>query len=181
MAKFKSYSQTYIKNVERFHKQAHRMSRLSLIYDTYNRTYYARGKRRNLLVNQFNIYKNINPLELSNSELSKVLTANAKAIRSLGFNSSMKGDLAEAAVLTELNNEAYRVVDFAESESEEYDAEYLSNEQDRVFGDMLYNNLKELRLTKYQLDQALKRSILPEETIKEVRAKVIKYWEKLRK
>ena len=113
------------------------MESLERAYSVHNQRYYGKAKRHNLLSNQYEVYKNINPLELSSSELSRVLKENAKAIKELGFNSSMKGDLAEASVLVELNNESYITTDWGDSEGEEYDREYLQNEQDRVFGEIL--------------------------------------------
>ena len=93
----------------------------------------------------------------------------------------MKGDLAEASVLVELNNESYITTDWGDSEGEEYDREYLQNEQDRVFGEILANSLKGLRLTNAQLDRVLNRSVLPDYVIEDVRDELVSYFKKLRK
>lgn len=175
------YSNTFIKNVERFNKQRTRMEKIQRAYDTHTQRYYAKSKRRNLLSNQYDMYKNINPLDLTPNQLNTLLRENARAIRQLGFNSDMNGDLAEASVLVELNNEAYVVVDFGDSEGTEYDSDYLSNEQNRIFSELLINSLKELRLTRYQLDKVLNRSILPNHVIDEVKEELLDYWKKLRK
>lgn len=175
------YSKTYLQNVERFYKQRERMSKLQQAYETHTQRYYAKSKRHNLLSNQYDQFNSINPLKLKPSQLNKLLRDNARTIRELGFNSKMSGDMAEASVLTELNNEAYSVVDFGDSEGDEYDLEYVYNEQDRVFGEILTNSLKELRLTPYQLDKVLSRSILPDYIIDDVRSEILEYWSKLRK
>ena len=174
-------SDTYFKNVKRFREQKSRMERLERAYDVHNQRYYGKAKRHNLLSNQYEVYKNIDPYDLSPSELNRVLKENAKAIKELGFNSSMKGDLAEASVLVELNNESYITTEWGDSEGEEYDREYLQNEQDRVFGEILANSLKGLRLTTYQLDRVLNRSVLPDYVIEDVREELISYFKKLRK
>lgn len=176
-----SYSNTFIKNVERFNKQKARMAKIQQAYDTHTQRYYGKAKRHNLLSNQYDTYKNINPLSLKPNQLNKLLKDNAKAIRELGFNSKMSGDMAEASVLTELNNEAYTVIDFADSEGAEYDSDYVSNEQNRIFGEILTNSLKELRLTRYQLDKVLDRSILPDYIKEDVKEELLEYWAKLRK
>lgn len=175
------YSKTYLKNVERFYKQKERMSKIQTAYDTHTQRYYAKSKRHNLLSNQYEQFNNINPLSLKPSQLNQLLRDNAKAIRELGFNSSMTGDLAEASVLVELNNEAYTVVDFSDSEDSFYDAEYLSSEQDRVFGEILRDSLLELRLTPYQLEKVLSRSILPDYIVDMVKDAVLNHYKKLRK
>lgn len=174
------YSNTFIRNVERFNKQKARMEKLQMAYEAHNQRYYAKAKRHNLLSNQYDIYKNINPFDLKPNQLNNLLRENARAIRELGFNSNMTGDLAEASVLVELNNEAYSVVDFP-SEGEEYDMDYLISEEVRVFSEILINSLKELRLTRYQLDKVLSRSILPDYAIDNVREELLEYWKKLRK
>lgn len=175
------YSSTFLKNIERFYKQRDRMNKIQQAYETHTQRYYAKSKRHNLLSNQYDAFNTINPLELSSSQLNKLLKDNAKVIKELGFNSSMAGDMAEASVLVELNNESYLVVDFGDSEGEEYDAEYVYMEQDRVFGEMLLNSLKELRLTPYQLDRVLGRSLLPDYIVEEVRDELLEYYRKLRK
>lgn len=184
MAKKKTtYSTTFIRNIERFNKQRARMEKLQMAYDAHNQRYYAKAKRQNLLSNQYDIYKNINPFDLKPNELNKLLRDNARVIRELGFNSNMKGDLAEASVLVELNNEAYNVVDFGKSEGTEYDFDlaYLIAEEDRVFGEILTNSLKELRLTRYQLDKVLKRSFLPQHVLEDVKWELLYFWKILRK
>lgn len=182
MGKLKhKYTSTYVSNVNRFNKQKARMESLERAYSVHNQRYYGKAKRHNLLSNQYEVYKNINPLDLSPGELNRVLKENARAIKELGFNSSMKGDLAEASVLVELNNESYITVDWGDSEGEEYDREYLQNEQDRVFGEILTNSLKSLRLTRYQLDRVLNRSVLPDYVIEDVREELLSYYKKLRK
>lgn len=175
------YSSTFIKNVERFNKQRARMEKIQQAYETHTQRYYGKAKRHNLLSNQYDQYRSINPLKLKPNQLNKLLRENARAIRELGFNSRLEGDLAEASVLTELNNEAYQVIDFMDSEGEEYDADFASSEQDRVFGEMLANSLKELRLTRYQLDKVLDRSILPDYVKEDVKSEVIEHYKKLRK
>lgn len=182
MAKLKhKLSNTYFENVQRFKKQKSRMEHLERAYNVHNQRYYGKAKRHNLLSNQYEVYKNIDPYDLSPGELNRMLKENAKAIKELGFNSSMKGDLAEASVLVELNNESYITTDWGDSEGEEYDREYLQNEQDRVFGEILANSLKGLRLTKYQLDRALSRSVLPDYVLEDVREELLSYFKKLRK
>lgn len=182
MGKLKhKYTNTYVNNVKRFRKQKTRMESLERAYNVHNQRYYGKAKRHNLLSNQYEVYKNIDPLDLSPGELNRILKENAKAIKELGFNSSMKGDLAEASVLVELNNESYITTDWGDSEGEEYDREYLQNEQDRVFGEILTNSLKGLRLTKYQLDRVLQRSVLPDYVVEDVREELLSYYKKLRK
>ena len=181
MGKLKhKYTPTYFKNVDRFYKQKSKMESLERAYNVHNQRYYGKSKRHNLLSNQYEVYKNIDPGRLSPSELNRVLKENAKVIKELGF-TSMSGDLAEASVLVELNNESYITTDWGDSEGEEYDREYLQNEQDRVFGEILANSLKGLRLTKYQLDRALSRSVLPDYVLEDVREELISYFKKLRK
>lgn len=175
------FTDTYLKNIQRFKKQKSRMESLERAYDVHNQRYYGKAKRHNLLNNQYEVYKNIDPYDLTPGELNRVLKENSKAIKELGFNSSMKGDLAEASVLVELNNESYITTEWGDSEGEEYDREYLQNEQDRVFGEILANSLKSLRLTKYQLDRILNRSVLPDYVIEDVREEVLSYYKKLRK
>ena len=174
------FTDTYLKNIQRFKKQKSKMERLELAYNVHNQRYYGKAKRHNLLSNQYEVYKNIDPYELSPTELNRVLKENARAIKELGF-SRMAGDLAEASVLVELNNESYITTDWGDSEGEEYDREYLQNEQDRVFGEILANSLKSLRLTTAQLDRLLNRSVLPDYVIEDVREELISYWKKLRK
>lgn len=174
------YSKTYLKNVERFERQRERMRKIQTAYDTYSKSYYGKSKRHNLLSNQYEAL-NRNPLSLTPSALNKILRDNARAIRELGFNSRMSGDLAEASVLTELNNESFSVVDFSESEADEYDLDFIQSEQERVFGDMLFESLKNLRLTHYQLDRVLSRSILPDYITGEVKDKLLDFWKKLRR
>ena len=174
------YTDTYFKNVDRFYKQKSKMESLERAYNVHNQRYYGKAKRHNLLSNQYEVYKNIDPGRLSPSELNRVLKENARVIRELGF-TSMSGDLAEASVLVELNNESYITTDWGDSEGEEYDREYLQNEQDRVFGEILANSLKGLRLTKSQLDRALSRSVLPDYVLEDVREELISYFKKLRK
>ena len=174
------YTETYFKNVKRFQKQKSKMESLERAYNVHNQRYYGKAKRHNLLNNQYEVYKNIDPYDLSPTELNRVLKENARVIRELGFN-SMSGDLAEASVLVELNNESYITTDWGDSEGEEYDREYLQNEQDRVFGEILANSLKGLRLTKYQLDRALSRSVLPDYVLEDVREELVSYFKKLRK
>lgn len=182
MGKLKhKYTTTFVNNINRFNKQKARMESLERAYNVHNQRYYGKAKRHNLLSNQYEIYKNINPHDLTPGELNRVLKENTKAIKELGFNSSMKGDLAEASVLVELNNESYITTDWGDSEGEEYDREYLQNEQDRVFGEILTNSLKELRLSKYQLDTVLSRSVLPDYVVEDVREEVLSYYKKLRK
>ena len=181
MGKLKhKYTPTYFKNVDRFYKQKSKMESLERAYNVHNQRYYGKAKRHNLLSNQYEVYKNIDPGRLSPSELNRVLKENARVIRELGFN-SMSGDLAEASVLVELNNESYITTDWGDSEGEEYDREYLQNEQDRVFGEILTNSLKGLRLTERQLDRALSRSVLPDYVLEDVREELISYFKKLRK
>ena len=181
MGKLKhKYTPTYFKNVDRFYKQKSKMESLERAYNVHNQRYYGKAKRHNLLNNQYEVYKNIDPGRLSPSELNRVLKENARVIRELGFN-SMSGDLAEASVLVELNNESYITTDWGDSEGEEYDREYLQNEQDRVFGEILTNSLKGLRLTTYQLDRALSRSVLPDYVLEDVREELVSYFKKLRK
>ena len=181
MGKLKhKYTETYFKNVKRFQKQKSKMESLERAYNVHNQRYYGKAKRHNLLSNQYEVYKNIDPYDLSPAELNRVLKENARAIKELGF-TSMKGDLAEASVLVELNNESYITTDWGDSEGEEYDREYLQNEQDRVFGEILTNSLKGLRLTKYQLDRALSRSVLPDYVLEDVREELLSYFKKLRK
>ena len=181
MGKLKhKYTETYFKNVKRFQKQKSKMESLERAYNVHNQRYYGKAKRHNLLNNQYEVYKNIDPYDLSPGELNRMLKENARVIRELGFN-SMSGDLAEASVLVELNNESYITTDWGDSEGEEYDREYLQNEQDRVFGEILANSLKGLRLTKYQLDRALSRSVLPDYVIEDVREELVSYFKKLRK
>lgn len=175
------YSETFIKNVERFNKQRQRMEKIQRAYNVHTQQYYGKSKRRNLLSNQYDTYKNINPLSLKPSQLNQLLKDNARVIRELGFNSSLSGDLAEASVLTELNNESFSVVDFGDSEGYEYDKDYAMREQERVFSEILYNSLKELRLSRYQLDKVLSRSILSDYTIQEVKNNLLEYWRRLRK
>lgn len=182
MSKLKhKFTDAYLKNIQRFKKQKSRMESLERAYNVHNQRYYGKAKRHNLLNNQYEVYKNIDPYDLSPGELNRVLKENARAIKELGFNSSMKGDLAEASVLVELNNESYITTDWGDSEGEEYDREYLQNEQDRVFGEILTNSLKSLRLTRYQLDRVLNRSVLPDYVIEDVREEVLSYYKKLRK
>lgn len=181
MAKKKKYSQTFINNIERFNKQKLRMDKLQRAYNIHNQRYYAKAKRHNLLSNQYEIYNRINPFDLTHKQLNNLLKDNARAIKQLGFNSKMSGDLAEASVLTELNNEAFNVSDFSDSEGSEYDGQYLTFEQERLFGEILATSLKELRLTRYQLDKVLDRSILPDYIKKDVREELLEYWKKLRK
>lgn len=181
MGKLKhKYTETYFKNVKRFQKQKSKMESLERAYNVHNQRYYGKAKRHNLLNNQYEVYKNIDPYDLSPTELNRVLKENARVIRELGFN-SMSGDLAEASVLVELNNESYITTDWGDSEGEEYDREYLQNEQDRVFGEILANSLKGLRLTNYQLDKALSRSVLPDYVLEDVREELLSYFKKLRK
>lgn len=181
MGKLKhKYTPTYLKNIDRFYKQKSKMESLERAYNVHNQRYYGKAKRHNLLSNQYEVYKNIEPGKLSPSELNRVLKENARVIRELGFN-SMSGDLAEASVLVELNNESYITTDWGDSEGEEYDREYLQNEQDRVFGEILANSLKGLRLTPYQLDRALSRSVLPDYVVEDVREELVSYFKKLRK
>lgn len=177
----KKLSTTFIKNVYRFHKQRDKLEALERAYNTHSSKYYAKAKRQNLLSNQYAVYKNIDPFKLKPTELNNILKANARAIRELGFSGDISGDLAEASVLTELNNEAYRVSTWADSEEETVDRLYLELEQDRVFGEMLYKSLRELRLKPHQLDKLLSRSILPEGIKAEVKVSLIDYWKKLRK
>lgn len=174
------FTPTYLKNIQRFKKQKSKMEHLERAYNIHNQRYYGKAKRHNLLSNQYEVYKNIDPYDLSSSELNRVIKENARAIRELGFN-SMSGDLAEASVLVELNNESYITTDWGDSEGEEYDREYLQNEQDRVFGEILANSLKGLRLTQYQLDRALSRSVLPDYVLEDVREELVSYFKKLRK
>ena len=181
MGKLKhKYTPTYLKNIDRFYKQKSKMESLERAYNVHNQRYYGKAKRHNLLNNQYEVYKNIEPGKLSPSELNRVIKENARVIRELGFN-SMSGDLAEASVLVELNNESYITTDWGDSEGEEYDREYLQNEQDRVFGEILTNSLKGLRLTTYQLDRALSRSVLPDYVLEDVREELVSYFKKLRK
>lgn len=181
MGKLKhKYTDTYLKNVQRFKKQKIKMESLERAYDVHNQRYYGKAKRHNLLSNQYQVYKNIDPTDLSPSELNRMLKENAKAIKELGF-TRMKGDTAEASVLVELNNESYITTDWGDSEGEEYDREYLQNEQDRVFGEILTNSLKGLRLTKSQLDRVLSRSVLPDYVLEDVREELTSYFKKLRK
>ena len=181
MGKLKhKYTPTYLKNIDRFYKQKSKMESLERAYNVHNQRYYGKAKRHNLLNNQYEVYKNIEPGKLSPTELNRVIKENARVIRELGFN-SMSGDLAEASVLVELNNESYITTDWGDSEGEEYDREYLQNEQDRVFGEILANSLKGLRLTKYQLDRALSRSVLPDYVLEYVREELLSYFKKLRK
>lgn len=181
MGKLKhKFTDTYMKNVQRFKQQKIKMESLERAYSVHNQRYYGKAKRHNLLSNQYEVYKNIDPYDLSPSELNRVLKENTRAIKELGF-TSMKGDLAEASVLVELNNESYITTDWGDSEGEEYDREYLQNEQDRVFGEILANSLKGLRLTKYQLDRVLSRSVLPDYVIEDVRDELVSYFKKLRK
>ena len=181
MGKLKhKFTDTYMKNVQRFKQQKIKMESLERAYSVHNQRYYGKAKRHNLLSNQYEVYKNIDPYDLSPSELNRVLKENARAIKELGF-TSMKGDLPEASVLVELNNESYITTDWGDSEGEEYDREYLQNEQDRVFGEILANSLKGLRLTKYQLDRVLSRSVLPDYVIEDVRDELVSYFKKLRK
>ena len=174
------YTETYFKNVKRFQKQKSKMESLERAYNVHNQRYYGKAKRHNLLNNQYEVYKNIDPYDLSPTELNRVLKENARVIKELGF-TSMSGDLAEASVLVELNNESYITTDWGDSEGEEYDREYLQNEQDRVFGEILANSLKGLRLTTYQLDRALSRSVLPDYVLEDVREELLSYFKKLRK
>lgn len=181
MGKLKhKYTPTYLKNIDRFYKQKSKMESLERAYNVHNQRYYGKAKRHNLLNNQYEVYKNIEPGKLSPTELNRVIKENARVIRELGFN-SMSGDLAEASVLVELNNESYITTDWGDSEGEEYDREYLQNEQDRVFGEILTNSLKGLRLTTYQLDRALSRSVLPDYVLEDVREELVSYFKKLRK
>lgn len=173
------FSETYINNIQRFNKQLDKLGRLQTLYNTHNKSYYGKSKRQNLLSNQYEIYKNVNPFDLKPGELNRVLRENAQAIRRLGYN-KMTGDLAEAAVLTELNNESYNSIDFADSEGD-YDRDFASLEQDRIFGEILANSLRELRLSKRQLDIVLNRSVLPEHIKADVRDDLLNYWKKLRK
>lgn len=174
------FSKTFLKNVERFKKQQARFKKIESAYNTYSTKYYAKSKRQNLLSNQNEIL-NVDPYSLSPKELNKRLTENASIIRQLGFNSKMSGDTAEASVLVELNNEAYDVTNWAESEQAgmfEYD---LLEYQQEIFGQMLFDNLKNLRLTNYQLKQVLSRSILPDYILEEIESQLKDYWSKLRK
>ena len=171
------FSKTFLKNVERFEKQKARMQALETAYLTHTNKYYAKNKRHNLLGNEFEKIKSINPYKLTPKQLNKVLKDNVKATRSLGFTSSMSGDYAEGLVLVALNNEAYDVVDWIYEDDYEY---WLDTQQD-VMGQYLFDSLKSLRLTKYQLNRILEQSNLPDDIVEEVKNSLINYWKKLRK
>ena len=158
------FSKTFLKNVERFEKQKARMQALETAYETHTNQYYAKNKRHNLLGNEFEKLKSINPYKLTPKELNKVLRDNVKATRQLGFTSSMSGDYAEGLVLVALNNEAYDIVDWIYED----DYEYWLDKQADVMGQYLFDSLKSLRLTKYQLNRVLEQSNLPEDIVEEV-------------
>ncbi len=181
MAKKKTYSKSFLADVERFNKQRARMAKIENAYKSHSDQYYARNKRRNLLANSYDRTKNINPLSLTPSQLRNQIKENAAVIKELGVNSAMSGDLAEALVLVELNNEAYENVNFADSETEEIEDWELKIEQDRVFSQMLFDNLKGLRLTPYQFKKALDRSILPWDAKAELVSDYKEYKSKQRK
>ena len=130
------------------------MESLERAYNVHNQRYYGKAKRHNLLNNQYEVYKNIDPYDLSPAELNRVIKENARAIKELGF-TSMRGDLAEASVLVELNNESYITTDWGDSEGEEYDREYLQNEQD------IWRNIsqliKRIKINKVSIRQSIKQ------------------------
>lgn len=171
------FSQTFLKNVERFEKQKIRMQALETAYNTHADKYYAKNKRHNLLGNEFEKIKSINPYKLTPAELNKVLKDNVKATRAIGMTSSMSGDYAEALTLTALNNEAYEVTDWLYND----DYEYWLDKQADVMGEYLFDSLKSLRLTRYQLNRVLEKSNLPENVVDDVKNSLINYWGKLRK
>lgn len=171
------FSKTFLKNVERFEKQKSRMQSLEIAYQSHTTHYYAKNKRHNLLGNEFEKIKSINPYKLTPKELNKILKDNVNATRQLGFTSSMSGDYAEALVLVALNNEAYDVVDWIYDD----DYEYWYNMQDDVMGQYLFDSLKSLRLTSYQLSRVLEKSNLPDDVVEDVKISLENYWKKLRK
>ena len=171
------FSKTFLKNVERFEKQKARMQALETAYETHTNQYYAKNKRHNLLGNEFEKLKSINPYKLTPKELNKVLRDNVRATRTIGMTSSMSGDYAEGLVLVALNNEAYDVVDWIYED----DYEYWLDKQADVMGQYLFDSLKSLRLTKYQLNRILEQSNLPDDVVEEVKNSLINYWGKLRK
>ena len=175
-------SDSYINNIARFHKQQKIMNQLESSYNRIAPSYYAKSKRHNLLTNQFETMRNTNPLDLKPMELRKMLSSNTRAIRSIGFTSQMSGDYIDALVLVALNNEAYDVVDWYGGSPNAFDSEWEAlDKQDEVFGEMLYDGMKELRLTRYQIDRALGKSNLPEHIKQDVKVSLLNYYKKLRK
>lgn len=176
MAK-KKFSETFLKKVERFEKQRARMQKLEQAYNMHAQNYYGKNKRHNLLGNEFNKFNSINPYKLTSGQLDKILKDNVKATRTLGFTSSMEGDYAEALVLVALNNEAYDVVDWIYEDN----TEYFLDLQENVMGQFLFDSLKTLRLTPYQLNRVLDLSNLPDDVVEDVKQSLLNYWKKLRK
>lgn len=178
----KKFSKSFLKDVERFEKQQRTMRQLETAYETYAPKYYAKDKRHNLLGNQFQQSKQINPYQLRPQQLRNIIKSNVQAIRRLGFTSQMSGDYAEALVLVSLNNEAYDVVDWYGSSPNAFDSEYEAMDaQEDVFGQMLYDSLRNLRLTNYQLNRVLGQSNLPEHIKEDIKDSLQNYWKSLRK
>lgn len=175
----KKITETYLKDVERFKKQQARFEKITTAYNTYSKNYYGKAKRQNLLHNEERILKT-DPYSLSHKELKQRLKENASTIRELGFNSKMSGDIASASVLVELNNEAYDSVNWLDSEGVDTSYELLEKQQ-QVMAEYLIDSLLNLRLTDYQLDRVLERSILPDEEILFVKIVLKDYWKGKRK
>ena len=178
----KTFSETHLNKIRRFQKQQETMSRIESYYKTHTLRYYAKTKRHDILGNSFNVFKGLNPYELTPTNLNKVLKTNAQTLRSLGLNTKITGDYAEAMVLTILNNDAYSVINWWDNSPDEFESEYEALErQENVMGQILYNDLRNLRLTDYQLNRVLEASELPEDVKEEVKQSLINYWKKLRK
>lgn len=179
--KGKTFSYSFMKEVERFNKQKRTLAQLETAYDTFTDKYYARNKRRNLLGNQFDIVKNINPMELSPMELRAMVRSNVQAIRTLGFTSQMSDDYAQALVLTQLNNEAFRATNWYHGSPNAFDDENeASIKQEEVMANMLFQQIRPLNLTSYQLKRVLDQSILDSHHKDNIRASIRDYWKKLR-
>ena len=64
MGKLKNkFTDTYLNNIQRFKKQKAKMGSLELAYNIHNQRYYGKAKRHNLLSNQYEVYKNIDPYD----------------------------------------------------------------------------------------------------------------------
>ena len=171
-----SYSKTFLKNVERFKSQKEKLNKLERVYKSYADKYYGKNKRQDLLGNQFDIVNKIDPYKLTNKALNSVVKSNVQGIKSIGINSSMKGDYANAMVLVHLNNESINAVLW---EYDGVDQEILNVQKNSIMGDILLTSLKTLRLTEYQIKVALSRSILPNSLLDMIQLELRDYSKKL--
>lgn len=158
-SKKQRYSDTYIKNLQRFQNQRRRLQDIQRNYSYLSNKFYGRNKRHNLVSNIGDTLENVNPWDLSPTELARTLRRNTELMRDLGgFRGS--GRWMDANILVSISNDALESIEWSSMSQEYYDVDYVEQQRQDVFGEMLLDSLKQIDLSESQIRRLMSKSNL---------------------